>query len=178
VRTVTRLVSALLAVALLAGGLLVALEIAAAALGREDDLVVPWRDWRQNLLDTPWEDYTVRVVLAAMVVGGVLLLLLLLARRRPTAVRLAGRADGTTAELDRSGLERHLTSCLQRVEGVGGTSVRVRGGKARISAVTPARDTAPVESSLRGAADQALGELGLASSLPVRVAVSSRREES
>jgi hypothetical protein len=54
--------------------------------------------------------------------------------------------------------------------------VRVRGGKARVSAVTPARDTAPVEASLRNAAERALGELGLASPLPVRVAVSSRRE--
>jgi hypothetical protein len=176
VRTVTRLVSALLALALLVGGLLVALEIGAAALGREDDLVVDWRDWRQDLLDTPWEDYTVRVVLAAMVAVGLLLLFLLLARRRPTAVRLADRTDGARADLDRSGLERHLASCLQRVDGVGGVGVRVRGGRARISAVTPGRDTAPVESSLRSAADQALGQLGLASSLPVRVAVTSRRE--
>jgi hypothetical protein len=176
VRIVTRLISALLALALLVGGLLAALEIAAAGFGREEDLVVPWRDWRQDLLDTPWEDYVVRVVLAAMLAVGLLLLFLLLARRRPTAVRLADRAEGTTAELDRSGIERHLASCLRRVDGVGGTTVRVRGGKARVSAVTPARDTAPVASSVQSAADRALGELGLASSLPVRVSVSSRRE--
>ena len=175
-RTVTRLVSALLALALLVGGLLAALEIAAAGLGREDDLVVPWRDWRQDLLDTPWEDYVVRVVLAALLAAGLLLLFLLLARRRPTAVRLVDRADGATADLDRSGLERHLAACMDRVDGVGTVGVRVRGGKARISAVTPGRDTASVESSLRGAADRALGELGLATSLPVRVSVSSRRE--
>lgn len=175
-RTLTRLVSALLALALFVGGLLLALEIVVAALGREDDLVVPWRDWRQNLLDTPWEDYVVRVVLAAMLVVGLLLLVLLFARRRATAVRLADRSAGSTAELDRSGLERHLTACMRNVEGVGGVGVRVRGGKARISAVTPARETAPVEASLRNAAERALGELGLASPLPVRVAVSSRRE--
>ena len=175
-RTVTRLVSALLALALLVGGLLAALEIVAAGLGREEDLVVPWRDWRADLLDTPWDDYVVRVVLAVTLAVGLLLLFLLLARRRPTAVRLAERSGGATAELDRSGLERHLSSCLDRVEGVGSVGVRVRGGKARVSAVTPARDTAPVESSLRSAADRALGELGLASSLPVRVAVTSRRE--
>ena len=175
-RIVTRLVSALLALALLVGGLLAALEIAAAGLGREDDLVVPWRDWRQDLLETPWEDYIVRVVLAAMVAVGLLLLFLLFSRRRPTAVRLADRTDGARAELDRSGLERHLRSCLQRVEGVGDLAVRVRGGRARIAAVTPVRDTAPVESSLRAAAEEALGQLGLASPLPVRVAVTSRRE--
>ena len=175
-RTVTRLVSALLALALLVGGLLAALEIAAAGLGREDHLVVPWRDWRQDLLDTPWEDYVVRVVLAGLLAAGLLLLFLLLARRRPTAVRLVDRADGATADLDRGGLERHLAACMDRVEGVSTVGVRVRGGKARISAVTPARDTAPVESSLRGAADRALGQLGLATSLPVRVSVSSRRE--
>ncbi|HZB72854.1 MAG TPA: DUF6286 domain-containing protein [Acidimicrobiales bacterium] len=175
-RTVTRLVSALLALALLVGGLLAALEIAAAGLGREDHLVVPWRDWRQDLLDTPWEDFTVRVVLAALLAVGVLLLFLLLARRRPTAVPLADRVAGSAADLDRGGLERFLAARVSRVDGVGGASVKVRGGKARVTAVTPARDTAPVESSLRGAADTALGELGLASSLPVRVSVSSRRE--
>ncbi|MCI3948350.1 MAG: hypothetical protein K0R11_284 [Acidimicrobiales bacterium] len=175
-RTVTRLVSALLALALLVGGLLAALEIAAAGLGREDHLVVPWRDWRQDLLDTPWEDFTVRVVLAALLAAGVLLLFLLLARRRPTAVPLADRVAGSAADLDRSGLERFLAARVSRVDGVGGANVKVRGGKARVTAVTPARDTAPVESSLRGAADAALGELGLASSLPVRVSVSSRRE--
>ncbi len=175
-RTVTRLVSALLALALLVGGALAALEIAAAGLGREDHLVLPWRDWRQDLLDTPWEDFTVRVVLAALLALGLLLLFLLLARRRPTAVGLSDRVAGSTADLDRSGLERFLAARLDRVDGVGSAGVRVRGGRATVTAVTPARDTAPVEASLRGAADAALGELGLASSLPVRVSVSSRRE--
>jgi hypothetical protein len=175
-RTVTRLVSALLALALLVGGVLAALEIAAAGLGREDDLVVDWRDWRQDLLDTPWEDYVVRVVLAAMVAVGLLLLFLLLARRRPTAVPLSDRVAGSAADLDRGGLERFLAARLDRVDGVGSAGVRIRGGKARVTAVTPSRDTAPVESALRSAADGALGELGLATSLPVRVAVSSRRE--
>jgi hypothetical protein len=176
VRIVTRLVSALLALALLVGGALAALEILAAGLGREDDLVAPWRDWRRTLLDTPWEDYTVRVVLAITLAVGLLLLFLLLAPRRPTAVPLAPKADGASAELDRSGLERYLSSRLRRVDGVATTSVRVRGGRARVSAVTPGRETTTVEQSLRRAAEDALGELGLASPLAVRVAVSSRRE--
>jgi len=174
VRTVTRLVSALLALALLVGGLLAALEIAAAGLGREDDLVLDWRDWRQDLLDTPWEDYVVRLVLAAMVAVG--LLLLFLARRRPTAVPLSDRVAGSAADLDRGGLEHFLAARLDRVDGVGSAGVRIRGGRARVTAVTPARDTAPVESAVRQATDTALGELGLARSLPVRVAVTSRRE--
>jgi Family of unknown function (DUF6286) len=176
VRTVTRLVSALLALALLVGGLLAALEIVAAGLGREEDLVVPWRDWRADLLDTPWDDYVVRVVLAVTLAVGLLLLFLLLARRRPAAVRLADRTDGATAELDRGGLERHLAASLRRVEGVASVAVRVRGGKTKVTAVTPSRDTAPVESGLRRALDQALSHLGLASPLPARVSVVSRRE--
>jgi hypothetical protein len=176
VRIVTRLVSAVLALALLVGGLLAALEIAAAGLGREEDLVVPWRDWRQDLLETPWEDFTVRVWLTAILAVGALLLFLLLVPRRPTAVPLADRVAGSAAELDRSGLEHHLAACLQRVDGVGGARVRVRGSRVLVSAVTPGRDTGPVESSLRSAADAALRQLDLARSLSVRVAVSSRRE--
>ena len=175
-RTVTRLVSALLALALLAGGLLVALEVAAAGLGREDHLVLPWRDWRETLLDTPWDDFAVRLVCAILVAVGALLLFMLLAPRRPRAVGLAPRVDGATADLDRSGLERWLAIRVGKADGVASSDVRVRRGTARVQAVTPSRETASVEQSVANAAHAALAELGVASSLPVRVSVVSRRE--
>ncbi|CAN5608908.1 hypothetical protein BH18ACT1_BH18ACT1_09560 [soil metagenome] len=175
-RIVTRLVSTLLALALLVGGALAVLEITAAGLGRDDHLVLPWRDWRQTLLDTPWEDFAVRLVCAVLVALGLLLLFLLVAPRRPRAVALAPRVDGATADLDRSGLERWLAVRVSKADGVASSSVRVRGGKAKVQAVTPARETAAVEQAVTTTADAALAELGLGSSLPVRVSVISRRD--
>lgn len=176
-RILTRAVSALLALALLAGGVLVALEILVAGLGREKPLVLPWDDWRRTALDTPWRDADARLAFILMIVIGALLLLLLVARRRPTTVALEHRVDGSDAELDRAGLERWLTARLEQVDGVSGARVRVRGGKAKVRAETPARETVALQESLRSTAAGHLDELGLARPLPLRVAVASRRSE-
>lgn len=175
-RIATRALSALLALALLAGGVVVALEIASAALGREQPLVLPWDEWYQHGIDTTWTSTGWRVVFVALVAAGLALLVVLLARRPPTSLALEHRVDGADAEVDRVGLERWLSSRLQDVDGVSGAKIKVRGHKARVKAVTPGRQTGPVRESLGTAARQALDDLDLARPLPVRVAVSSQRE--
>lgn len=176
-RVLTRVVSALLALALLAGGVLVTLEILVAGIGRERPLVLPWDEWRRTALDTPWRDADARLAFILMIVVGGLLLLLLVARRRPTAVPLLHRVDGSDAEVERSGLERWLTARLEQVDGVSGARVRVRGGKAKVTAETPARETEAVRESVHSVAANHLHELGLARPLPLKVAVTSRRSE-
>jgi Family of unknown function (DUF6286) len=176
VRTLTRLVSAVVALLLLAGGLLAALEIAAAGLGRDDDLALPWRDWRREALETPWEDPAVRVTLVAVLAVGLLLLFLLLVPRAPRGLPLVPRVEGASADLDRAGLERWLGARLGRVDGVAGPSVRVRRGGVRVRVSTPGRETGSVELGVRAAAETALADLGLVSVPPVRVSVIPRRD--
>jgi len=176
VRLLTRLVSAVLAIVLLVGGVAVAVEILVAAIGREQPLWLPWDEWRRTGVETPWSDPVTRTVLIAVVAVGFLLLFLLFAPRRARAVPLAHRVAGAEADLDRGGLERWLEGRMARVDGVAAATVRVRRGAARVRASTPARETADVRERVRAAASAALGELDLASALPVRVAVDSARE--
>jgi hypothetical protein len=175
VRILTRVVSALLALLLLVGGLAAAVEIMVAGIGREEPLWLPWDEWRRTALDTPWRDPATRIVFIVLLLVGLGLLALLLAPRRPRGIALAPRVDGADADLDRAGLEQWLASRLARVDGVDGVGVRIRRGRARVAASTPTRETAGVGTRLTAAAVAALGELGLASSLPVRVSVASAR---
>jgi hypothetical protein len=65
-RTATRVLAAVLAVALMAGGLLGVIEIVLAASGR-DPWLVPGDRWYRNLRTTPWRD-------DGVVVAGVIVL--------------------------------------------------------------------------------------------------------
>lgn len=174
-RTANRIVSAVLAVALLAGGLVLAVEIVFGFLGRERPLVLPWDEWYAEARSTPWSDPDLRLAFVLMIVAGVLLLLLEAASRRPLAVPMAGGDGGTAADLDRRGLERWLSRRLSAVDGVADAKVRIRKKGAAVAASTTARETEPVRDQLRVEAHQALGELDLASSMAVKVSVRSRR---
>ena len=172
-RILNRIVSALLALALLAGGLLVAVEIASAAFGRDDPLVLPWDRWYEDGTTTPWSDPDVRLTFAGLVLAGVLLLLLEVARRRPTAVPLASNDTGARAELDRQGLEAWLGQRLRDVDGVSTAKARITRSGASVRAETTGRDTDRLRDELRVEAGRALDQLELARPLPVKVNVHS-----
>ena len=172
-RVLNRLVSALLALALLAGGLLVAAEIASAAFGREEPLLLPWDRWYDEATTTPWSDPDLRLGFAGLVLAGVLLLLLEAARRRPTAVPLAPAGDGVDADLDRRGLEAWLGQRLETVDGVATAKARITKSAAVVRAQTPGRDTVRLRDELRVEAARALDQLELAKPLPVKVSVHS-----
>jgi len=78
---VTRVVCALLALALLLGSLLALAEIVFAALDRAPALV-PHREWTSWLRAHSWDDWTVKAVLGGMVVLGLLFLILALLQGR------------------------------------------------------------------------------------------------
>ena len=173
-RILNRFVSALLALVLLVGGLLVALEIVSAAFGRDDPLVLPWDRWFQDATTTAWSDPDVRIASAALVAAGVLLLLLEVARRRPTAVPLASDDAAVSAELDRHGLEDWLGQRLRGVQGVSAAKARITRSGATVRAETTAPETGRLRDELRVEAARALDELQLAKPLPVKVNVQSK----
>ena len=174
-RILNRIVSAVLALVLLVGGVLVALEILFGFLGRERPLVLPWDDWYADARATAWSDPDLRLAFVLMIVAGVLLLLLQAWSRRPVAVAMAGHDGGTSADLDRRGLERWLSARLSKVDGVAGADVKVRKQGAVVDADTAGRETERVRDLLRVEAHNALDELDLASTMPVKVSVRSRR---
>lgn len=181
-RVVQRVLAAVLALVLLAGGVLVAAEIAwRALLGRERKLLLPWQDWRDDAAGTPWsDDDPLQLIFILMVVAGAILLIVPLIKRKPTAVPLVQGEQGASSELDRKGLENWLESRLGRVDGAVNPRVRVQGRDGKrvvVRASTPGRDTATVERDLQSSADASLGQLGLARQIPVRVSVASQRQE-
>jgi hypothetical protein len=174
-RIANRIVAGVVALVLLVGGVLVAIEIVLQAAGREEPWVLPWDTWHREGLDTPWSDPTVRAVCIGLIVAAVLLLLLQFARRRPTALPVRPRADGVHVDLDRRGLEHWLEARLDDVEGVGSVSVRAQRRKVRVRADAVARETAPIEHRLDEAAVREIGALDLVRPPSVDVHVRPRR---
>ncbi|MFP3900350.1 MAG: DUF6286 domain-containing protein [Acidimicrobiia bacterium] len=122
----TRLLAALMALALVAGGVLICVEVLANWIG--DGFVVLPGDWPDQLRTTEWSDQTVRAVSLGLAAGGVLLLLAALWPRPPLTVD----ADVPGLRVERHSLERLLGHRLDRVEGVSGSRVRV--GRRRVRA--------------------------------------------
>ena len=174
VRTTNRIVSALLAVALLVGGLLVAVEVVLAALDR-DHWILPHEDWARSLRETAFSDRSARIFFLILVAAGIALLLLELARRPPPSLRMAGRGSAITADLDRRGIERWLTTRLADVEGATGIKATITRKAAEVTAETPQRDVDDVRRRLERAAQDNLDQLDLAQPLAARAKVTSRR---
>ncbi|CAN5232357.1 hypothetical protein BH24ACT1_BH24ACT1_07210 [soil metagenome] len=174
-RIVDRVLSAVLALVLLAGGLVVAVEIVLAGLGRPAWLV-PHDRWAASARTTPWSETDLRLVFAGMIAVGVLLLVVEGARRRPDALLLAGRGPRVVSELDRRGVERWLVERIEGVEGVVGAGVHVGAKSAVVEATSLARDTGTIDQGVRQVAVDALNSLGLDHPLRVRVKVRPRSE--
>jgi Family of unknown function (DUF6286) len=174
-RIVDRIVAGIVAVALLVGGVLVAIEIALQAVGREEPWVLPWDTWYREGLETPWSDPAVRAVCVGLIVVALLLLVLQLARRRPSALPVRRHRDAVHVDLDRRGLEHWLEARLSKVDGVGAVDVRARRRSIRVRADSVSRETTPIEGRLGEAAGRELAKLDLVRRTAVNVHVRPRR---
>ena len=174
-RVVNRVVAGVVALALMLGGIVVALEIALQAAGRDDPWVLPWDTWYREGVETPWSDPAVRAICVGLVVAALLLLTLQLARRRPAALVVQRRRDVVHVDLDRRGLEDWLETRLAKVDGVGAVNVHARRRRIRVRADAVSRETAPIERRLDEAASTDLAGLDLVRQPSVDVHVRQRR---
>ena len=170
-RVVNRVVAAVLALALLVGGVLVALEIVVAAFGR-DPWVLPHDRWYRGLLDHSWDDDASRWVFIGLLVAGLALLALQVARRRPGTLPLS--AGGAPADLGRRSLERSLVRAATSVDGVSRAKVRVSPDRADVTATTNRRQADEVKPRLAEAVERRVRALGLAREPQVKVQVEGR----
>jgi hypothetical protein len=156
-RAFNRMLSLLLGLALLAGGLLVAAEVAAALLDR-GELVIPARRWADALRATTFAD--ARVVFAVVAAVG-LVLFVAEARRWPKQrVPLADDQQRSWWLLRRS-LEQHLGRAVTTGTGATGARARVRPQRRRLRVRLDA-DVAPtarpaVEQRAAQVLDQLIG---------------------
>ncbi|MDG4781549.1 Asp23/Gls24 family envelope stress response protein [Micromonospora sp. WMMD961] len=121
-RVVNRAASSLLAVVLLAGGVVLAVQALLVTLGRPASLLARTR-WYDALTGTRWHDPDVRTGAGAAVLLGLVILVAQLRRWRPARLRLDER-DGW--HLRRRCVERRLTLAAGTVPGVRRARVRVR----------------------------------------------------
>ncbi len=174
-RIVDRVLSAVLGMALLVAGLLVAVEIVVAALGRSPWLV-PHDHWAEWASTTSWSDPGLRVLFAGLIVGGVALLVVEGARRRPEVLALAAQGPGVVAVLERREVERWLVERVEGVEGVADAGVRISNGRTLVAATSVGRDTTTVEPGIREVASDSLESLALDRPTRLTVRVRPRQE--
>jgi hypothetical protein len=160
VRVVNRILAAALALALLVGGLLVALEIVVAGFGA-DPLVLPHDQWYDAGRGNDWNSPASRWSFMAVTAVGLALLLLRLAQRRPETLRLPASEGGATAEVWRRSLERSLERAARRVDGVASARARLFRSKARIVARADQLATDTLEPAIAEVARTHLRSLGL-----------------
>jgi len=157
-RAFNRVLSLLLGLALLVGGLLVAAEVAAALLDR-GELVIPTRRWAEELRATTFAD--ARVVFGVVAAVG-LVLFVAEARRWPKQrVPLADDDQQRSWWLLRRSLEQHLGRAVTTGTGATGARARVRPQRRRLRVRLDA-DVAPtakpaVEQRAAQVLDQLIG---------------------
>jgi hypothetical protein len=170
---VTRLVCALLALALLLGALLVVTEIVAAALGRAPALV-PFPEWTSWLRTHSWNDWIVNAVLAGLAVLGLLLLLLALRRGKPTSLALRSDLEGVDVTASRRSVEKSLAASAARTTGIAGASASVSRRTARVEARTVTRSEPGVREEVESAVRGRLDSLGLKRRMRTRVGLTTK----
>ena len=170
-RIANRVVAAVLALGLLVGGVLVAVEIVVAGFDRRP-WVLPHDDWYESARERTWESAPARWIFIGLIAAGLVLLLMQLARRRPTALALTPGAIPT--DLSRRSLEKALVREATRVDGVSAAKAKVREDRADVVASSNRRQTADLEPAVTSALDRRMGALGLARPPTVRVKVQGR----
>ncbi len=174
-RLLQRIVSAVLALALVLAGLLAGAEIALAALGR-GPWVTPYPAWDAWSRQQTWSSPGVRAALAVTAVVGLALIVLGLRAGRPASVPLPARADGpdeVQVTASRRALEKALAAATQRVSGVSGADAALTRKRVRVTARTTLRQ-GDLQGEVTEAVTTRLRDWGLADTLAASVKVARR----
>jgi hypothetical protein len=154
-RVLNRPLAFILAAALLAFSVVVIAEVIGFAV-HHSPLLVHWTTWNNWARVTHWEAFVVRVWAVILMVIGLVLVALELKPRRATRLPLGDAGRATDSAVTRRGLARMLRAEAAQVDGITGASVRVRRGRARVTAASGARGQAAA-SALTESLTQALG---------------------
>lgn len=170
-RVANRIIAAVLALGLLVGGLLVAVEIVVAGFDRRP-WVLPHDEWYRSARLRAWDSAPPRWIFIGLVIAGLLLLVLQLARRRPTALALTPGA--VPADLGRRSLEKALVREAGRVDGIAAAKAKVREDRADVVASTNRRQPGDLGPRVAQALDRRMAAMGLARPPAVKVKVHGR----
>jgi hypothetical protein len=154
-RVLNRPLAFILAVALIAGCVIVIAEVISFAV-HKSPLLVHWTTWYHWAHKTRWDAEVIRVWSAVLIVIGLLILAVELKPPRVTRLPLRSGGDATDAAVTRRGLTGMLRAAATEVDGISSAAVKVRRRRARITAASAARSrsaasalTEPVTQALR-----------------------------
>jgi len=177
-RLLNRPLALLLAAALGAVGVIVIVEVVAAALNVRP-IVVPWPTWYHWAARTRWDRTVIKVWSAVLLAAGVILLAAELKPPRATRLPLDVSDDATDAALTNSGLAGTLRAAATSIDGITAADVVVRRHRVHVTARCAARGRTaasafhdPVSQAVRGRLDSL--ELRRPPRLTTRVAPRSR----
>lgn len=164
-----RVASTVLALALLALGVLVAAEVVHTALGFGGHLILPWERLARFGRQHTWDSTAIRVISAVVAGVGLLLLAAQLRRRRPGLLSMVTGDDLVAAGTTRRGLRRALSERAAQVTGVATAHSRLRRHTATVRAVTELPEPGDLRDRLRTELAGWLDGLGLARPPRLRV---------
>jgi len=177
VRVIERFLSLLLALAVVAGAVLLALEVGWAVAGQQP-LLVPWRGAYTSGTTNSWDSAPARILAVALIAVGLLLLLAELKPRRASRLPMVSSDPTIDAAITRRSLRASLLNAAKQVDGVSGATAKVSTRTATVKAVsrlgsaeTASGLTGELEATLRARLDA----LQLAKTPRLRARVSPRR---
>lgn len=171
-RTVNRLIAAVLAFGLIAAGLLSVAEVVLAALGLAP-LVVPYESWLDTARGSAYGDRSVIAAAIVLVALGLVLIVLQLLRRPPLSYSLSNKHDGVEAQIDRGSLEQVAARAARDVDGVQKARCRATRSKLAVSATTGRDEIIGLDGKIRAAVEDRLQALEPARAMTVAVKVQS-----
>ena len=176
-RVLERLLSLLLAGALVVGSVLLALEVVWAVLGKSP-LLVPWQSTYARANTDAWDSAPVRVAAVVLLVLGLLLLLAELKPRRAPRLQMTGTDPSFDAAVTRRSLRSALLNAAKQVDGISGAKAKVSRRRANVTATSRlgSVDTAQaLTGELETALRERLDSLQLAQTPRLQARVTPRR---
>jgi hypothetical protein len=152
------------------GGLLVAVEIVLAELGRPAWLI-PWPAWASWLGVQTWVSSGVRLILVGLVVVGLVLLILALRPGKPRRLALPATDRNVHVSIARRALQQTLADTAARASAVASASAKTGRRTVTITATTANPNTTEVHHAALATVKERLDQLGLAGRLHPRVRI-------
>ena len=179
-KTVNRLLTLLLSVALIGFGVVLAVEVIGALFGSHP-LLVDWRGaYRAGRTDR-WDSAIVRVLACAVAVVGLLLLLAQLKPRRISRLTVSSGDPNTDAALTRAGVRSALRRAAEDVDGISTAKVKLARRRAKVVASTRSSQpglTQTLKAEVQVAVADRLSALQLRHPPRVRTSVHTRKAQS
>ena len=178
-KTLNRLLTLLLSVALITFGVVLAVEVVGALFGSHP-LLVDWRGAYRAGRSDRWDSAIVRVLASAVAVVGLLLLLAQLKPRRISRLVVSSDDPHTHAAVTRAGVHSALRRAAEDVDGISTAKVKITRRSAKVVASSRARQPSLAQNlnaDVQVAVAERLTALQLRHPPRVRASVHTRRAQ-